>query len=186
MNFLSRFWHAEPIQVEELDLVAALHAANFQLWHFEDEARDPLASDEQIASSKRSIDKVNQRRNDLAELIDATLLENLGHHDQPGIPLHSETPGQMLDRLSILSLKLFHTAEETHREDASEAHRERNRTRLNVLREQQNDLAGCLAELWAQVMRWQRRFKRYHQYKMYNDPELNPVLYRGKQTRPAD
>jgi hypothetical protein len=88
----------------------------------------------------------------------------------------------MIDRLSILALKVFHTAEEGMREDATAEHRERNRARLAVLQEQRDDLAGCLAELWRQVREGTRRFKLYQQLKMYNDPTLNPVLY-GRRPR---
>jgi len=93
-------------------------------------------------------------------------------------PLHSETPGLIVDRLSILGLKVFHTAQEARRESASEEHRERNRARLEVLLQQRNDLARCLDELWEQIVAGDRRFRLYRQMKMYNDPELNPAVYR--------
>ena len=83
----------------------------------------------------------------------------------------------MIDRLSILALKIFHTAEETHRASASPEHREWNRERLTILNEQRGDLAVCLAELWSDILAGRRRFKLYRQLKMYNDPALNPVLY---------
>jgi hypothetical protein len=88
----------------------------------------------------------------------------------------------MIDRLSILSLKLFHTREELERPGAPAGHRERNAERFATLREQREDLARCLERLWAQVCAGERCFKQYRQLKMYNDPELNPVLY-GKKTR---
>ncbi len=96
----------------------------------------------------------------------------------PLAPLHSETPGLIVDRMSILSLKIYHTGEEARRETATEAHRRRNQDRLAVLEEQRSDLAGCLDVLWRQIVAGERRFKLYRQMKMYNDPELNPVLYR--------
>jgi len=83
----------------------------------------------------------------------------------------------MIDRLSILALKIFHTAEETNRPSATPEHHERNRERLAVLNEQRDDLATCLAELWTDITSSRRRFKLYRQLKMYNDPALNPVLY---------
>jgi hypothetical protein len=83
----------------------------------------------------------------------------------------------MIDRLSILALKIFHTAEETTRPSASPEHRERNRQRLDILNAQRDDLAGCLTELWLDIRAGRRRFKLYRQLKMYNDPSLNPVLY---------
>lgn len=156
-----------------------LHRANFELWHQEDKARDPSASDAQIADVKRSIDGLNQRRNDLVEHFDGLLLASLEARKLPSpkAKLHSETPGMMLDRLSILALKIYHTQQETERLDAPEGHVERNRERLLLLRSQRDDSAACLDELWADVLSGRGRFKLYRQLKMYNDPALNPVLY---------
>lgn len=161
-------------------LVLQQHRANFDLWHEEDAARNPEASDAEIARVKHAIDRLNQQRNDLVEQIDLTLLE-LTPVQNVAAPLHSETPGLIIDRLSILALKIFHTGEEAVRADASEAHRSRNRDRLAVLEAQREDLAACLGELWTQINSGQRRFKLYRQLKMYNDPTLNPVLYRARQ-----
>jgi hypothetical protein len=132
---------------------------------------------------KRQIDRVNQVRNDTTEQIDARLLASLSEAGMtPRGEQHSETPGMMIDRLSILSLKLFHTREELDRLGAPAGHRERNAERFATLREQREDLARCLERLWAQVCAGERCFKQYRQLKMYNDPELNPVLY-GKKTQ---
>ena len=157
------------------------HRANFDLWHEEDKAREPGASDSAITTVKHNIDALNQRRNDLVEAMDIILLDAAGPQD-PAAPLHSETPGLILDRLSILALKIFHTEEETHRESTTEAHRERNRGRLALLQEQRSDLAGCLDVLWDEVLHQRRRFKLYRQMKMYNDPELNPAIYKHRST----
>jgi hypothetical protein len=155
------------------ELILAQHQANFDLWHEEDKARDPDASDATIVNVKHAIDKINQRRNDLVEQIDVALLKVASQND--AAPLHSETPGLIIDRLSILSLKLFHTEEQLHRSTAE--HRATNQLRLLQLSEQRTDLAACLAHLWTDITSGQRRFKLYRQLKMYNDPELNPVLY---------
>ena len=162
-----------------LDLVARQHRANFELWHIEDLAREPGAMDAELASVKRRIDRTNQRRNDLAEQLDHALLEWLTPQDlpNPNAPLHSETPGLMIDRLSILSLKIFHTREEAARADAPPGHAERNQQRLGILEEQRADLAGCLDKLWWETLAGTRRFKLYRQLKMYNDPALNPAIY---------
>ncbi len=181
-------WHqpspAAPATATDFEaLVLDQHRANFDLWHQEDVARDLQASDADIARTKRAIDQLNQRRNDLAERIDLRLLQLAGEQTE-AVPLHSETPGLIIDRLSILSLKLFHTAEEADRHEAGHAHQARNRNRLVVLHTQRGDLAACLAALWTEVVAGRRRFKLYQQLKMYNDPTLNPVLYR--QRRPDD
>ena len=159
--------------------VAEQHLANFELWHAEDDARTPEASDHHLASIKRFIDHANQRRNDLSEQCDVFLLNFLSQRDlpAPSAELHSESPGLILDRLSILSLKLFHTREEVDRADAPAGHRERNLQRLHILAEQRDDLAGALDRLWQQVLNRQRGFKLYRQLKMYNDPALNPAVY---------
>jgi len=159
-----------------VEIALAHHRANFDLWHEEDKAREPDASDNRIASVKRAIDGLNQTRNDLVEAMDRALLAAAGRQN-PAAPLHSESPGLILDRLSILALKLYHTAEESRRATASEAHRRRNLGRLALLDEQRNDLAACLDALWREALDGQRRFKLYRQMKMYNDPELNPAVY---------
>jgi hypothetical protein len=157
-------------------LAMAQHRANFELWHEEDKARAPEAADAEIARVKRAIDVLNQRRNDLVEKMDMWLIERL--EQEIAVPLHSETPGLMVDRLSILALKIYHTREETHRGSATKDHRLRNVQRLALLEEQRIDLAACLDALWAEVLQGTRRFKLYRQMKMYNDPELNPAVYR--------
>jgi uncharacterized protein DUF4254 len=183
----ARLWHESPPGPARdgslASLIEAQHASNFTLWHAEDEARRSSAGDAAIAAVKRQIDRVNQVRNDTTEQIDARLLANLKEAGMtPHGEQHSETPGMMIDRLSILSLKLFHTREELDRPDAPAGHRERNAERFATLEEQREDLARCLERLWAQVCAGERCFKHYRQLKMYNDPELNPVLY-GKKTQ---
>ncbi|MEO6817590.1 MAG: DUF4254 domain-containing protein [Edaphobacter sp.] len=177
----TRTWHGTKeavVAVGLMGIAEAQHRANFDLWHEEDKARDPGASDTEIAKVKHAIDGLNQQRNDLVEKLDTLLLELAGDQKNSA-PLHSETPGLIIDRLSILALKIYHTGEETRRETATEAHRQKNEARLAVLKEQRDNLAGCLDALWAEVLAGTRRFKLYRQMKMYNDPELNPVMYRA-------
>jgi hypothetical protein len=184
----TRTWHqapeiedeAAPAESEWLGSVVRQHRANFDLWHIEDEARTPGASDTDVAGVKRRVDSTNQFRNDLAEALDRTLLGWLEAKalPNPKAALHSESPGLMIDRLSILSLKIFHTREEAEREGAPAGHAERNRERLVILEEQRRDLAACLDDLWRETLAGTRRFKLYRQLKMYNDPSLNPSIYR--------
>ena len=181
----TRLWHGAPPQPARdgsLEaLVEAQHAANFTRCHAEDEARRLSAAAASIAAVKREIDRVNQVRNDMTEQIDAWLLAHLQEAGMTqGGEQHSETPAMMMDRLSILSLKLFHTQQELDRAAGPPGHRERNAERFATLQEQRKDLAACLDRVWTQVCAGERYFKQYRQLKMYNDPELNPVLYRGK------
>jgi hypothetical protein len=162
-----------------LELVSRQHRANFELWHIEDEARAPGATDAELAAVKRRVDQTNQRRNDLVEGLDRALLawlepQGLPH---PDATLNSESPGLIIDRLSILALKIYHTREEAGRADAPEGHAARNLARLAILEEQRADLAACLDALWRETLAGTRRFKLYRQLKMYNDPSLNPAIY---------
>jgi hypothetical protein len=178
-------WHAElPRAVNELgndflQTVFSNHLANNNSSHPEPAARLPEASDHRVARAKRAIDRENQRRNDFAELCDTILLDYLERHSlpNPDAEPHTETPGLIIDRLSILSLKLFHTAEEVYRLDAPSGHAERNRERHHILIEQCDDLVKGLDRLWGQVLAGERRFKQYRQLKMYNDASLNPAIY---------
>jgi hypothetical protein len=177
----TRLWHegGEPVAAGEFEaLVLEQHRANYAIWHEEDKARDPQVTGEQMVAIKRAIDRINQRRNDLMERVDGALLEAAGEQ-RAEAPLHSETPGMMIDRLSVLDLKRFHTAEEIRRAagEGDEEHARRNRERLAVIEEQQRDLRDAIEVLWVEVRGGQRRFKLYRQMKMYNDPALNPVLY---------
>jgi hypothetical protein len=173
---------AQPEAEPGSDWLAAVrrqHQANFELWHIEDEARAPGASDAELAGVKRRVDRTNQRRNDLAEELDRALLAWLEPRGLPSgaAELNSESPGLMIDRLSILSLKIYHTREEAERADAPQGHAARNLERLAVLEEQRADLAACLDALWRETLAGTRRFKLYRQLKMYNDPSLNPAIY---------
>ncbi|MGD0157703.1 MAG: DUF4254 domain-containing protein [Terracidiphilus sp.] len=191
---LTREWHSQPSAAaasgassDWLDRVARQHRANFDLWHIEDEARATGASDAAIADVKRRIDKTNQQRNDLVEELDRAMLAWMQERGlpNPAAELNSESPGLMIDRLSILALKIYHTREEAERKDAPAGHADRNRDRLAFLQEQRGDLAGCLDALWQQTLKGTRRFKLYRQLKMYNDPTLNPAIY-SKQAAAKD
>jgi len=159
-------------------LVQQNHLRNFQLWHEEDIARRDDLGFEAVYRAKRNIDRFNQERNNFIEEMDKAVVAAL----QPatsGCPRNSETPGMMIDRLSILALKEFHMHEETVRADASAQHREICGEKLARIRVQRADLVNCLAELFADVIARRRTFSVYFQFKMYNDPALNPQLYRN-------
>jgi uncharacterized protein DUF4254 len=153
------------------------HRCNCLLWDEEDLARRRNVPDAEIAANKRAIDGYNQRRNDAIERMDEELLNFFKEINSEGARLHSETPGAMVDRLSILSLKIHHMRLQTLRSDVARAHVEECQAKLNRLNEQRTDLASCLDRLLAEIERGEARFKVYRQFKMYNDPALNPAVY---------
>ncbi len=155
------------------------HRCNCRLWAEEDQARRRDVPDAAIAANKRNIDGFNQRRNDAIEKIDETLLALLPAGES-GARLNSETGGGMIDRLSILALKVYHMRIQTERADAGRDHLETSRARLARLAEQRADLAGCFDALIADCLACRARFKVYRQFKMYNDPAFNPYLYGAK------
>jgi hypothetical protein len=179
-------WHQREIDNPYegfLHLVCLQHEQNFRLWHQEDIARSPDVIDAQIAAVKRAIDKLNQQRNDLIERLDDCLVAELsaaGVQPPPETRLNTETPGSTIDRLSILSLRLYHMEEQARRAGADEGHVAKARARLGILREQRRDLAASLDELLADIFAGRKRLKVYHQFKMYNDPTMNPYLYGAK------
>ena len=153
---------------------------NFKLWHEEDIARVKDIEAERIVIAKRNIDSFNQRRNDAMEKIDEWVLNSMLDFENllsKELPLHSETPGMMIDRLSIMGLKKYHMNEEANRLGTSEKHRELCADKVMLLNEQINDLAFCLHVVLEKIKNGQLKFKVYRQLKMYNDPTLNPQLY---------
>lgn len=180
---LTASWHQiEPAATGEgfLRLAQENHFFNFQLWHEEDIARREDIGFERIYQAKRAIDGYNQKRNNFIEEMDKALIAEL-HPAESGCPKNSETPGMMIDRMSILALKEFHMREETQRQDASSEHRRNCAEKLERILLQRGDLAQCLAELIDAVRAKSRTFAVYYQFKMYNDPALNPQLYGSSQ-----
>jgi hypothetical protein len=157
------------------------HRWNCLLWDEEDLARRRNVPDAEIAANKRAIDGYNQKRNDAIERIDEQLLTALaGVKRRLDARLSSETAGGMIDRLSILSLKIHHMRLQTRRSDVERAHIEACEAKLARLLEQHTDLAGCLERLLEEAARGESYFKVYRQFKMYNDPKLNPAIYGEK------
>jgi hypothetical protein len=166
-----------------LALVQQEHCCNFDLWHEEDKARAPDVSDAAIATVKRSIDKLNQRRNDTIEKLDEFILSQLQSWKvsaDANAPWNSETPGSVIDRLSIMSLKVFHMHEQTQRLDATKEHIQKSRQRLEILTHQREDLTKALQILLDDLFAARKQMKIYRQYKMYNDPDANPAIYGAK------
>jgi hypothetical protein len=162
-----------------LRLVCEQHKFNFLLWHEEDLARSPEAGDARIASVKRAIDRYNQQRNDAIERLDDWLCAELARRavsPSPAARRSTETPGSAIDRLSILALRIYHMAEQAERPDATAEHRATAEAKLAILLRQRADLSGALADLVADISVGRQRLTVYRQFKMYNDPALNPYL----------
>ena len=158
--------------------IEANHWHNGSLWEQEDLARRRNVPDSEIASNKRAIDARNQKRNDAIEKIDEALLGSLEEITRTRkAKQHSETAGAMIDRLSILSLKIRAMRAQTERGDVDQAHLDACTSKLNLLLQQRSDLAACLDRLLAEASRGETFFKVYRQFKMYNDPKLNPAVY---------
>ena len=181
--------HAEPVKehlAQGLDaqeymrrIVLVQHWCNFSLWHVEDVARRRDVRPEVIADCKYRIDALNQERNDCMEKVDAGLVDML----TPLLPAkakakyNTESLGMAVDRLSILSLKIWHMDEQAERLDADATHRQNCAAKAAVLREQRADLTAAVADLLDAYALGEKRPKLYYQFKMYNDPSLNPELY---------
>lgn len=150
-------------------------------WHLEDIIRNPEIDPVAALALKRRIDASNQERTDMVEYIDSYFLQKYANVQvKPQAKINSESPAWALDRLSILALKIYHMHEEATRDDASEAHRQKCTDKLNVLLEQKKDLSTAIDDLIADIENGDKYMKVYKQMKMYNDEELNPVLYQNK------
>ncbi len=147
-------------------------------WHLEDIIRNPSINPAEALQIKRRIDRSNQERTDLVELIDSFFLEQYGEvKPLPDAIINTESPAWAIDRLSILVLKIYHMQQEVNRPDASPEHRAQCTKKLDVLLEQQKDLSAAIDRLLDDIKAGRKYMKVYKQMKMYNDPALNPVLY---------
>lgn len=167
-QFRSGIWH----------FIELNHRFNSLLWKEEDLARRRNVADSEIAANKRAIDGFNQARNDAVERLDEILLDAATQFARRSdARLHSETPGAMVDRLSILALKIHHMGLQLRRTEVSSEHIALCKQKLARLIEQCKDLGDCLDALMRGITEGTAYFKIYRQYKMYNDPALNPQLY---------
>ena len=182
---------AEPLPLDDLlwQSIARNHRFNSLLWAEEDLARRTTVADAEIAANKRAIDGFNQARNDATERVDELLLTALGLVDAvsagtdspvsnvpPGARLNSETAGSIIDRMSIMALKVHAMRGQTCRADVDAAHVDASRVKLGRLQQQRADLGDCLEGLLADTQAGRAYFKVYRQFKMYNDPRFNPAL----------
>ena len=173
-------WHTTDPEIMPDDLyglIATNHRQNYLLWHEEDKARRDDMGSAYVYEAKRAIDSLNQSRNNHIEKIDQHICGLIGEMPE-NISMHTETPGMIIDRLSILSLKRFHMWEETMREDVDVEHIKKCKYKLDVITKQRDDLKQGLTELIDLVSSGKKGFRVYFQFKMYNDPTLNPEIYK--------
>lgn len=185
-------WHEQAISNPYSGLQATIcqqHSFNFLLWHEEDIARSPDVDDARIAAVKRNIDGLNQQRNDWIEKVDDNLTELISQRNVqpvPDAPVNTETPGSVIDRLSIMALRIYHLNEQLTRSDVSEQHILSVQHKLSTCMVQHFDLATALQRLLDDIGAGQVRHRTYRQFKMYNDPNLNPYLYSRDEDSPDD
>ncbi len=170
-----------------LGIAIRQHRFNYDLWHQEDIARSPDVSEGQIAQVKRAIDRLNQARNDWIEKLDDWITNELEKRDIRSVDgkLNTETPGSAIDRLSIVAIRIYHLHEQLERTDVDASHLDKVRMRIQICSLQQKDLAQSLKELLDDIAAGKKRHRTYRQYKMYNDPTLNPYLYKSGAKGPA-
>jgi hypothetical protein len=177
-------WKASGVVLSRMNFLALVeqnHAFNYQLWHAEDKARREDKGHTFVYHAKREIDGYNQQRNDCMEKMDEAIWEELNPTTSACCPVHSETPGMMIDRLSILALKQYHMAEQVKRDDVDSTHRQTCFEKCERIKAQQAQLAQCLDEVLHEVEHNTRTFRLYRQFKMYNSLKLNPELYAAEQ-----
>ena len=163
-----------------LALVESNHWRNHRIWQMEDHARRLDCDDVTIAQLKRRIDRENQMRNDAIERIDdeiIRLLETASVSVRDDAEIYSETPGSIIDRMSVLSLRVHHMALQAERGTASSSHRAQCRDKHELLVEQSARLTHCLSRLLEQLSEGRIRLIPTPRFKMYNDPDLNPALH---------
>lgn len=159
--------------------IEANHRSNVMLWDAEDQARRTDVPDATIAAVKRAIDRHNQRRNDAVEAIDVELLAAIADVAPRADAWHnSETAGAMIDRLSILALKVHHMRLAAERPGIAAGDHDARLVKAATLARQRDDLARCYDTLLAKAATGEACWRVYRQHKMYNDPALNPYLWR--------
>ena len=150
-------------------------------WHYEDMIRDPEIDPVDALDLKRKIDASNQDRTDTVEFIDSYFLDKYKDVEpKPEATINSESPAWAIDRLSILALKIYHMEEEAGRKGSTVEHQAKCREKLDILLEQKKDLSIAIDQLLEDIEAGDKYMKVYKQMKMYNDEELNPVLYQNK------
>lgn len=137
-----------------------LHTVNSRLWDAEDHVRGVWLTAVRVADCKREIDQLNAERNALAERADEILgaLADAGHAEAP---LHTETLASVVDRLSVLTLRIWHSERALGRDDLA-------RSAIPTLHRQREELCAALDALVADIVSGDRRLPIPARYKLYD------------------
>ncbi|MBR4841587.1 MAG: DUF4254 domain-containing protein [Bacteroidaceae bacterium] len=170
---------SDPFPVKSIDYYLYLkNWIDTVQWHLEDIIRDPDIDPLKALAIKRRIDRSNQERTDIVELIDSYFLDLFKDVDvNSDATINTESPAWAVDRLSILALKIYHMSLEVSRTDVSREHISSCREKLDILLQQRDDLSQAIDMLLDDMAAGRKYMKVYRQMKMYNDPALNPILY---------
>jgi hypothetical protein len=143
-------------------LLGDLHRTNISQWSLEDDGRRPGVNDATIARAKRAIDALNTTRHHLIEAIDAGI--DAATPQAPAAPPVTESPGMVLDRLSVLVIRIYHTELAAGPEPSDT---DPYGARLPVLHRQLATLEEALEALLRDVRAGRRRFLPYQHLKLY-------------------
>lgn len=143
--------------------ITRLHSVNAHLWNTEDRVRATSLPADRVADFKREIDQLNAERNALAERADE-VLGPLAGAARADAPLHTETLASVLDRLSVLTLRIWHSERASDRDDLA-------KRRVPALHRQRDELFTALDSLTADVLAGTRRLPLPARYKLYGVDE---------------
>ena len=132
--------------------------SNLRQWDLEDATRDPGASDAQVANAKREIDRLNVSRHRLVEQIDAAI-DSVLDQSASALPA-TESPGMVLDRLSVLVIRRARTETASCRDPKLV-------DRVRALQAQVGALSAALDSYMDELRAGTRRFVRYQSLKLY-------------------
>lgn len=147
-------------------------------WHLEDLIRNPNIDSNKGLELKHRIDKSNQNRTDIVEKVDDYYFSIFKNTSEKDSKINTESPGWVVDRLSILNLKIYHMNEQVDRKNVTAEHILNCEKKMVVLQNQRIDLSNSFDELLEEYKEGIKKMKVYRQMKMYNDSNLNPELYR--------
>ena len=181
----SAIWHKKKSFEKSTSLykkILLLHLYNFKIWHFEDKIRNPYAKSTDVAKLKRKIDLNNQKRNNQIETIDRHILDLLRNKNikaRINVPGFTENPGSTLDRMSVQSLRIYHLNKELHRNKCDIGHKTQVKQKLATLFNQKTALSNNFIYQLTQLFHGKASLRLYFELKMYNNPKLNPEIYKN-------